>query len=485
MARWSVPKTVRYLGEWRSDPAQHRDGDTLEFAFLEMVKANARRWSSAGERALGLPSTFLSRYLWALREAARDGTTLNGNALVRLFETGLVTGRSWLHDEQRDVRQAVVWLLRDCLDGDRLAMSSRASRLALWSVISVLLTDPSPPTTTSGGDVDELASAALNHTRSIATTVVISYSLWLNRQPPESRHLPSEARDLIDGRLDPSETSPVVRFAVGEQLDVLRWLDAAWVDTAMPRIFPAGDGDVLLRDAAWRGYLWRGRVPLDLFLVLLPEYRNALEAIDPTGEMTKAHERLAEHILLLARIGTIGPESDDGLLPLLFGRASADLAREAVHGLGWWLYDTREHATDPEEVARLRLLWEWLSAEVAAGRADPASLEPFGWWFASGKFDRAWSLDELERLASGDLEIDFLHIVFERLNALVAGDPARVGKVTEVIVLHEVRTDDLRGDGLPAIVRVLMQDASGPDANASGRAIIGMMVSRGFADFPG
>jgi hypothetical protein len=252
----------------------------------------------------------------------------------------------------------------------------------------------------------------------------------------------------------------------------------------MPRIFPAGQGEGPLRDAAWRGYLMRGRVPLDLILSLLPEYRNAVEAIDPTGEMTKAHERLAEHVLLLARIGTIGPESDDGLLALFFSQASADLAREALHGLGWWLYDTRDQATDPEEVARLRLLWEWLSAEVAAGRANPASLEPFGWWFASGKFDQAWSLDELERLAIGDLEIEFLHIVFERLLTLVASDPTRVGKVTEVVVLHEVRTDDLYGDELPAIVRVLIQDASGPDANASGRAIIGMMVSRGFPDFP-
>jgi len=78
-----------------------------------------------------------------------------------------------------------------------------------------------------------------------------------------------------------------------------------------------------------------------------------------------------------------------------------------------------------------------------------------------------------------------MHIVFERLLALVPGAPMRVGRVTEAIVAHEVRPDDLHGSELPAIVRVLVDPASGPEANRSGRAIIGMMVSRGFANFPG
>lgn len=486
MARWSVPRTIRYLTQWQSNPTQHRDGDMLEFAFVEAVKANPSKWSGAGVKVLGLPDNFLERYLWGMREAAKDGAILNGNALVRLLEAGLVTGHSWLDGDHRQIRQSVAWLLRDCLDGDRLSISSRAGRDAMWLVIGVLMADPATATTTmSGGDVDELASAALNHTSSIATTAAIAYALWLKRRRPNSRHLPAEAKALIDARLDPTQTSAVVRFAIGELLVLLRWLDASWTDEAVPRIFPVAEDEAPLRDAAWRGYLRRGRVPLDQFLVLLPEYRHALEGLDPTEDTTRAHVSLAEHVLLLARLGTIGPESDDGLLPLLFSRASADLAREATHDLGWSLYNARDQENDQEEVARLRLFWEWLSAEVAAGRANPAGLEPFGWWFASGKFGNDWSLGELERLARADVEIDFMHIVFERLLALVSADPARVGQVTQAIVKHEVRTDDLHGDELPAIVRVLIDGASGPEANAFGRAIVGMMVSRGFAPFPG
>jgi hypothetical protein len=485
MARWSVPRTVRYLTQWQADPAQHRDGDMLEFAFLEAVKANPSRWSGAGVKVLGLPPNFLLRYFSGLRDAAKDGATLNGNALVRLLEAGLVIGDPWLAGDYDDVRSSAAWILRDSLGGDRLLLSSTASRDALWTVIGALLTDPSPTTTFSGGDVDELASTALNDTRSVSTTLVITYALWLNRHRPGTRRLPVEARLLLEGRLDAAETSAAVRFAIGEQLVVLRWLDPVWTDGALPRILPNEEGHAVLRDAAWRGYLWRGNVPLDLFRILLPEYRHAVDGLDPTGEATKAHERLAEHVLLLARIGTIGPESDDGLLPMLFNHASADLARGAVHDLGWALYNAREQATDPEEVARLRVLWDWLSAEVAAERANPAALEPFGWWFASGKFDQGWSLDELERLANGDVEIDFMHIVFERLRVLVAGAPARIGRVTEAVVAHEIRTMELYGDDLPAIVRVLVEDASGPDANRSGKAITSIMVSRGFTSFPG
>lgn len=486
MAQWSVSKTVRFLTAWQSNPAHHRDGDMLEFAFLEAVKANPARWSGAGVKALNLPLNHLQRYLWGLRESAKDGATLNGNALVRLFDAGLVKGESWLGGDYQDVRKSVAWILRDCLGGDRLALTSSASRAALWAVIDALLTDPTGPTASgSGGDADELAFAAMNHTRSISTTLVVTYALWLSRHRSGPRRLASEAQRLLVDRLGPHEASLEVRFSVGEQLAALRWLDPAWTDGILPLVFPDDEASALFRDAAWRGFLWRGQVPLDLFVALLPEYQNAIERLDPTGGTTKAHERLAEHVLLLARIGTIGPESDDGLLPLLFGHAPADVAREAVRDLGWWLYNVRDQATDPEEVARLRGVWDWMSAEVQADRANPAGLEPFGWWFASGKFDQEWSFDELERLARADVEIDLMHIVFERLVALVHGAPMHVGRVTEAIVAHEVRPDDLHSSELSTIVRVLIDGASGPEANGSGRAIIGMMVSRGFANFPG
>jgi hypothetical protein len=485
LAAWSVPQTIRYLTAWQSDPTQHRDGDMLEVAFIEAIKANPSKWSSAGVRILGLPRRFLTRYLWALREATQAGATLNGNALVRLLDAGLLTGRTWLGENHWDVRQSAASLLRDCFEADRITLTTRASRGAMWLAIGVLMNDPAPTTITSGGDLEDLATAALNHTESIATSASISFAVWLNQRRPGSRRLPPEARFLIDSRLDPSETSPAVRFVIGSRLSVLKWMDATWAEAALPRLFPTNEGAAALRDAALRGYLWPGRVYLDLFPLLLPEYRHALGNLDPAREVTKAHERLAAHVLILARSGTIGPTSDDGLLPLLMQRASADLAREAFHELGWSVYNARDEATEPDELARLRLLWDWMSGEAEAGRANYAGLEPFGWWFASGKFDDDWSLGELERLAQADVEIDLMHIVFERLLALVAHIPARVGVVTEALVRHEVRTDDLYGGELRRIVHVLTDGASGPQANASARAIIGMMVSRGFSPYPG
>lgn len=91
MARWSVPRTVRYLTQWQADLEQHRDGDSLEIAFLEAVKAKPLRWSGAGLKVFGLPPDFLLRYLAGLREAMKEGATLNGNALAQLLDAGLVT----------------------------------------------------------------------------------------------------------------------------------------------------------------------------------------------------------------------------------------------------------------------------------------------------------------------------------------------------------------------------------------------------------
>ena len=488
LGRWSVPRAVRYLTTWQANPAQHRDGDMLEYAFLAAVKANASRWSGAGAQVVGLPPDFLLRYLEGLREAAKDGAALNGKALVRLLEEGLVAGRTWLSPGYEDVRKSAAWILRDCLGSDRIRLSAARSRDALWTVIGALLSDPSGPTVTrSGRDDDGLPLEALNHTRAIAVTVVISYSVWLCRQTkrPRARRLTAEARLLLGDRLDFSERSATVRFAVGEQLSVLWWLDPTWTDAALPRIFPTQETEVALRDAAWSGYLWHGNVPLDFLRTLLPEYLRAAAALDPDGTATKADERLAAHIMLLARIGTIGPDSDDGLVALLFHRASAGLAKEAVEDLGRYLYDARDRALDPGEAARSRVLWEWLAAEVTEGRTHPAGLEPFGWWFASGQFDQDWSLDELERLANANVQIEFLYVALERLRDVVTRDPARAGRVTEAVVAHEFRDMELRDENLQGIVRVLLAEASGPVANKHAKAIVSMMLARGFPDFPG
>jgi hypothetical protein len=90
----------------------------------------------------------------------------------------------------------------------------------------------------------------------------------------------------------------------------------------------------------------------------------------------------------------------------------------------------------------------------------------------------------LERLANADVGFDFLHVVFERLRALVVSDPARIGRLTEAAVSHEINDQDLHGDDLPAIVRALLEDESGPEANQWGHALVSRMRSRGYAMFP-
>lgn len=487
IGKWSLARTVRYLKEWKLDTAKHRDGDMLEFAFQEAVKANPTRWSGAGAKVVGLPPEFLLRYIMGLRETAKDGAILNANALVALCEAGLVIDRAWLNEEYADVRKSVAWLFRDALNVDQVRLSSGAPRTALWVVIEALLADDSPPTvhSTRGGE-DDLPMESLNHTQSIATSLVIVYSLWLKRLRPRTKRLPLEARLLLEARLDPAETSRTVRFTIGEQLTVLWWLDPAWMEAgALAKILSMDPAQAPLREAAWRGYLWHGRVPLDMFQTLVPVYHQAASGLDPSADATDSTERLAAHILLLARIGTIGPETDDGLLTLFFQRASAALARKAIHELGWGLYNAREQTADPDEIARLRLVWEWLSAEVTADRVNPAALGPFDWWFASGRFDLDWSLDQVEHLANTHIEFDFLHVMFERLSAVVTTDPARIGRVTEAVVSHERREIELRADDLRPLVRALLAEPAGSDANKSGGAIVSIMLSRGITNFPG
>ena len=483
MARWSMSRVITYLAGWTPDPDQWRSGDSLESTFSEVVKANAARWSTAGLAALRLPRSFQSRYLQARREGMNDGATLDGNALVRLMRAGLVDGNLWHAEKTLDVRRAASWLLDEAFERDRITLGPR-NRPSVWAIIEALLQDRSGPTISMEGDqYERLGNLSLNHSRSVAIGLVAAYAAWLSRRK-QKRYLPAEARRILDGVLAPSETSLPERFMVGMYLARLLDLGPEWTHGAMSSIFPADPAAVDQRRAARAGYLFRGRVPLDHLGRLMPEYHSMVDELDRTREANNAEERLGDHILLLARIGAIGPDTEDGLLPAFARSASDDLLRDSFHDLGWGIWHARAKTLEVDEALRLRSLWEWLATEVREGRVLAASLEAFGWWFTSGQFDDEWSLDELERVATADVEIDMLPNVFERLETLMASRLARVGVVTEAIVAREINQIELYGDHLPTITRGLLDPAAGAEANESGQKIVSRMRARGFATFP-
>ncbi|MEX1113331.1 MAG: hypothetical protein WED32_02675, partial [Patescibacteria group bacterium] len=428
----------------------------------------------------------MDRCLHALRERAREGAKLNWGAMVRLIEAGLGAEGSWHQAERVETRKTPTWLLINGLEGGQFQLGIR-SRARMWAILRALAADRSPthddenrrPT----GAVD-LGYLTLNTVRPLAVFLITAYATWLNEQHDGPRRMPTAARALLVQRLD-DDPSVAVWSAIGERIAVMYWLDRNWLISTLPRLFPSDPSRSELRDAAWEGYLNFRNVYLDLFVHLLPEYARSVERIADTAtaeEPTEPQKRLAEHLLLLAKAGTVSPDSTDGLLRRFFELASAALAAEALHQFGWQLWATRDQDRDVDEKGRIRVLWQAVASWAAEGLLPKQVLGGFGWWFASGQLDHEWSREELERLVVDDVGITELHVVFERLRNLVPQDPLGVARITEAIVARELSDDGLHSDDLRAIASAVLQEDS--EARTYGEALVSRMRSRGFSTFP-
>jgi hypothetical protein len=84
---------------------------------------------------------------------------------------------------------------------------------------------------------------------------------------------------------------------------------------------------------------------------------------------------------------------------------------------------TDDRAERAALVDRVKALWVSRLEAVESGRARPTELAPFGWWFASKKFDDRWALEQLRRVLELGVYPDLDHAVAERLGELADSRP--------------------------------------------------------------
>jgi hypothetical protein len=493
MRRWGVSRTVRYLTEREAHdegevPAPTEEAEALEREFSQVVSSQAAKYSRAARRLVPLGPRYAERALYALRERAKQGDRLNWNGVVRLANFVLNAGSAWAGAEWAAARQALAWLLLTGVeDSFRI---SRSSQAAMWSVLGALLHDPMPTDRDEArrlGEDDDtgllqaLANIRLNTVRPLAVYLTIAYAVWWVQQRTPRRPMPSSARRLLE-EVVRDDGSQAVRSAIGERTSTLFWLDRTWFIGLLPEIYPVQSDRADLRRAAWVGYLTSPTVYLDLFEHLVVEYGHAVERL-ADGAAGDEQERLSEHLFLLARAGTIGPDSPDGLLRRFVEVAPPVVARQAIQHAGWMLWTTRDSPLEPDEAARLTVLWEAVVTWVEEAVAPKSILSGFGWWFASRHFDGDWSLAELEKLASADVPLDDLHVVWERLLALVDADPSAVARTCDAIIAREMNNEELYGSELAELARRLRRSRR-REVVRNVRSLVSRMRSRGFATFP-
>jgi hypothetical protein len=295
-----------------------------------------------------------------------------------------------------------------------------------------------------------------------------------------------EVRARLKRHLDPAaDPSPAIRAVFGQWFPWLQLLDSSWAEANVQTIFPAVNP--VLRDAAWQTYLTFCPAYDETFRVLRDQYSAGVDRLQLDSEAKSIRfgqpdGRLGEHLMVMVGRGVLAWTDEDDLVKRFFDNAKMSDASCVVDFVGRSLQNESKPVPD-EVVERFRGLWEQLSSHVLAGSSERTQLlKPFGWWFASGRFDAEWAFEQLGRVieTSGGIEPDFM--VMERLADVVGEYPGRCLNVLRALARRDERGWNLLGwkDSARTILQAALEaEATKTDA----KALIHELGARGHLQF--
>lgn len=472
LASMSVSEIISFLATWEPtqawmSPSREGVGRQLE----AVVASEPQRFVEQAEAFEALHPAYVSALLSGLRDAGKD-KTFDWRPVLRLCEW--VIGRSAEDanavrspadiEEEPDwrwARRAVANLVeRACLTGPSQAPIEL--RAQLWSVVLPLTSDiePTPEYEARyGGSNMDPSTLALNTTRGKAIHAVMRYASWVRHaatqgQPGTSIEIP-EVWTALHEHLDPlRDPSPAIRSVYGQWLPWLISWDRTWVESHLRLIFPREDTLARLRDAAWDSYVIFSPAYNDAFEVLRGEYRAAIDRMNRPREgreLGDPIEKLGEHLIVFYWRGRLS--DTDELLVGFYKNASASVRRHVMRFAGISLENTKDEV--PSDILeRLKSFWLWRVEQLRTSQDARGfeELAEFGWWFASGKLESEWALDQLSTALALAGRVEPENQVLEKLAAVASEIPRRAMQLLRAMIERATEpgrvlawTDEIRG----------------------------------------
>jgi hypothetical protein len=448
----SIDDLIAFLSTpLKVDPQSMHTMEGVGRVLKEAITTNPDRFAIEAIRFERLDPTYVRSFIEGLTPAFVQNKTKEWSPVLALCQ--------WVVTQDRDIqnrptnaldadpnwgltRLAIARLLSAVLSqsGNELPYENRGK---VWSMLEVLADDTEPSLEYEeqyGGSNMGPATLSLNTVRSVAMHAVIRYALWVHRnatnEPLGTEQTTGgfatmpEVEKVLDDHLDPNlDPSIAVRAVYGWWLPALVSLDKDWVTKSVHRIFPAAESLINLWYGAWDTYVVRSGVYDNVYSIIKPEYRRAIDRIGsprPTsGDLHNPDFRLAHHMMVLYWQGKISLKDPNGMVVSFFERASDTLRGQALAFIGQQLHKTKEII--PEEVrTRIQDLWSW---RLSIARTDKTKdshtkeLSAFGEWFISGKFDSIWAIYQLLEALSLSNWAEPDRLVVERLAELANSMP--------------------------------------------------------------
>ncbi len=468
LARMDDDELLRFLETWQPPGTfMGPSKEGLARELLRLAEREPERFASLALRFADQDSTYARALVDGLRNAAKAGEAFDWAPVLETCRRIVSHPRS-PEDEKvpyddRDphwgwARGSVAELLEAGFQGGPSEIPAHLRRAA-WACLEPITEDPNPLPRGEGDEEEPSLDAltdSLNTTRGKAMHALVHYALWVHRAlKAEGKGSTSfeempEVRAVLDRHLDTAiEHSLGVRAVYGWRFPWLRFLDRNWAEGNVSCIFPPEEEMRRYWFAAWSAYLFLPQVFDDLLEILRSEYALAIERLaDARPQVRKSadpDDRLAEHLMVFYWRGLLQLDATDSLLPRFYGVAPHPVRAHAMAFLGRNLC-SKDSTPPPEVLERLAALWVHRRSEASRETGYSAQeLAAWGWWFASGRFDASWSLDQLEWVLTAAGKTDADHLVVEELARLAPSHTRRVVRCLRLYFEHiHGRTDEWR-----------------------------------------
>jgi hypothetical protein len=498
----SVAEVAAFVRDWQPPEADgwrapSREG--LARVVRDLVAEEPQRFAAEATAFADVDPTYVHALVGGLRQARTNGRTFLWPSVLELAVSALdrprrIEGRDPTGFSGEDPGWAWTWqdiahLIGAGFSGDHPIPHDERERV--WQVISRLAEDEHPRATDEADEDKEGTGPpllAINSVRGAGIDAVMGYVWWLREDLPSAeRHMPDEARELLDRRLDPDvELTAAIHSLYGKWFPYLATVDPVWAEDRVDRIFPA-EPERRWR-AAWNSYLLFNKVWQNAFRLLVEQHRRGIDDLsagigENDGLLGDVGEALVNHLMTAYRYGMVDLGDDSGLLEHFYEVAALERRAEAFESVGHGLMGDAELT---EEMAmRLRAVWERRLDAVRHSDDSRAGeeLRGFAWWFASGKLEPAWSLQQLAAAIEVGGRIHPDHLVAERLAALRSEHVPAVLRALELLI--ESGTPPWFVLGARNEIETILATALAADGEpaARGRDIVNRLVARGHTEF--
>ena len=510
LQKMSVEEIAQFLKTWTPpDDLFAPSPEGLGRAISSVVCQNPETFAQEASYFIGLDPTYVRSVLVGLRDAIKLNHYFKWPPALELSRWVMEQPREIAgRPKRRNVDMDPDWGWTRKSIADLLSEGFKEGpggipidvRSTVWEIMQLLTDDPEPTPedeTRYGGSARDTVNLSINTTRGEAMHAVIRYALWVHRYlkllPDAGEHIGRgfdempEVRDVLNLHLDVMrEPSLAIRSVYGQWFPWLVLIDPNWAAANAVKIFPLDELQKDFFDAAWSAYIIYCNPYDNVFEVLREHYAYAIDCLPSENKersLSNPDTQLAEHLMTFYWRGKLNCEETKGLLEQFWVKGGPKVRGHALNFIGRSLKDLQK-LVPPEFLECLKILWgKRLQAAKMSITPDSHRYEmaAFGWWFASGKFEDRWTMEQLlESLRiAGKTESE--DDVLEKLEGVVQSMPKEAVECLELMVRGD--KEGWRIYGWQEHIKPILSKALQTVAASTAEDLIHYLGSRGYLDF--